>query len=519
MTKTFFYTTLFVVFALSVLVRLPNLNRPLFKHHEFATATTLVFNEIWQQRGFWAVKGAPCSTYEGEGNRFCENLGIFTTENGNSYYLSHAPLAFYFTYAIAQITGDLTVLKVQIFNLLLHLLTLFWVGKIIIFVLPTKRFALVAGLFLYGFAPILLWCHGNCYVHEAVVFPFYYAVLYAFLEILYGNKKLIWWFVLIINLWLGIYTDWLCAMQAAVLGVFALAYRGRAGLPLFGVCASGAFVVAFTVWQFGQLDTVAHFVAYFQQRAAQRAGIGNEAENLSFLQLLMGWTKHHFLGFGSIFIVIFGSFLFLKIKKIPLAQTSDAFRFILFATATTAFLYESLTLEFCATHDYSVMKSFFPLLLCAVFFMIQIPQKNLKIVLLFVITALNVAQYYYINRVGNYNQNGDRYDAMQRIGTEVRTHSRPKDLVLLSGFEMNAQLLYYAKHNLETISDSTEIPKILAKHKVKQAIWVQIVAQKVMRVDTVVSQSVSQFPPYHTSQNTFVRKATDRVLYRQKVRQ
>ena len=193
----FFYTTLFAVFVLTVLVRLPNLNRPLFKHHEFATATTLVFSEVWQQRGFFAAKGAPCSTYAGEGNRFCENLGIFTTKNGDSYYLSHAPFAFYCTHAIAQITGGLTVLKVQIFNLFLHLLTLFWVGKILVFLFPNRRFALLAGLFLYGFAPILLWCHGNCYVHEAVVFPFYYAVLYAFLQILYGNCKikLIVWIV------------------------------------------------------------------------------------------------------------------------------------------------------------------------------------------------------------------------------------------------------------------------------------------------------------------------------------
>ena len=177
---------------------------------------------------------------------------------------------------------------------------------------------------------------------------------------------------------------------------------------------------------------------------------------------------------------------FYKKIKTEIGSANEPLFFALVTTAITAFLYEILTLEFCATHDYSVMKSFFPLLLLAVFFIIKIPQKSIKIGLLTFITLLNIAQYYYINRIGAYNQNGDRYDAVQRIGTIIAAHSSPDDLVLLSGFEMNAQLLYYAKHNIETLNDSTEIVKILQKHERKTAIWVKVAEQKVVEIDTLI---------------------------------
>jgi hypothetical protein len=57
------FPLLFGIFLLSVVVRLPMLNRPLSKHHEFCTAISLRIMQIWYDNGIEKYGYNPVMTY------------------------------------------------------------------------------------------------------------------------------------------------------------------------------------------------------------------------------------------------------------------------------------------------------------------------------------------------------------------------------------------------------------------------------------------------------------------------
>jgi hypothetical protein len=95
---------LLVAFLLSVAVRLPQLGRPLSKHHEFCTAVTLRVLQVWWDNGIEKYRYNPVMTYNNEADKFINNFanatGKVVDEEGNFYYVSHPPFAYYFPYIV-----------------------------------------------------------------------------------------------------------------------------------------------------------------------------------------------------------------------------------------------------------------------------------------------------------------------------------------------------------------------------------------------------------------------------------
>jgi len=183
------YLLLFGIFLISVLIRLPHLDRPLSKHHEFCTAITLIPLQNWADNGAATYHYSPSVTYEGAANHHIENLTAYPVEaNGRFYYLSHPPFAYllpYFTFSVLGIYP--TPLALQIFNIFFHFISCLFIYKIVVLMRhyphplkgspPTlhdsradsplgaggERGALAAFL-IYLFAPAALWFHGNAYM-------------------------------------------------------------------------------------------------------------------------------------------------------------------------------------------------------------------------------------------------------------------------------------------------------------------------------------------------------------------
>jgi|GEM_PF-5248066 len=63
------HVILLILMIGSVLVRLPSLNRPISKHHEFNTAFFLIPMEMWQHDGILNHGMLPPYTYPGKANR------------------------------------------------------------------------------------------------------------------------------------------------------------------------------------------------------------------------------------------------------------------------------------------------------------------------------------------------------------------------------------------------------------------------------------------------------------------
>jgi hypothetical protein len=122
--KTFPF--LVVAFLLSVVLRLPQLGRPLSKHHEFCTAVSLRILQNWWDEGIEKYNYLPATNFAKDADKFINNFGNATGSVvdafGNYYYVSHPPLAYYVPYAffkIIDVRPD--VIPLQLFNMLLAL--------------------------------------------------------------------------------------------------------------------------------------------------------------------------------------------------------------------------------------------------------------------------------------------------------------------------------------------------------------------------------------------------------------
>jgi len=59
-----------LIFIFSIILRFPNLIKPLSSHHEWATAQVLIHHYIWKKESPFKYKFNPITTFPGESNRF-----------------------------------------------------------------------------------------------------------------------------------------------------------------------------------------------------------------------------------------------------------------------------------------------------------------------------------------------------------------------------------------------------------------------------------------------------------------
>ncbi len=132
----------FGLFVISVLVRLPTLNRPLSDHHEYNTAVILIGLESWQQAGGAAAfHFTPLLNYQDEGDRWYDSTLAY--KNGNTVYITFGPGWYVFPWAVMKLLNvGPSPLFLQILNLLLHLFSciiLFRIAEILFTINSSKE--------------------------------------------------------------------------------------------------------------------------------------------------------------------------------------------------------------------------------------------------------------------------------------------------------------------------------------------------------------------------------------------
>ena len=113
---------LLLLFGVSILVRLPYLNRPLGMHHEWLTAQTLVIHSVWYQRGIASCGFNPIVTFAlpADKNIFTP-MGKIASPSGDYYYTSQPPFGYILPYLVLTSLGIRPdVLPLEIFNLFVH---------------------------------------------------------------------------------------------------------------------------------------------------------------------------------------------------------------------------------------------------------------------------------------------------------------------------------------------------------------------------------------------------------------
>ena len=184
---------LITVFLISVVVRLPNINRPLSKHHEFVTAISLRIINIWEINGASKYNFNPVTNYPGAANKYIDNFATTTGKmvdaNGNYYYVSHPQFAYIFPYLVFKLLHvKATVLAIEVFNLAINFITALFIYLIIGILRSRKSFERIdwigiCGFMVYLFSAGVLWFQCNTYMSDMLVHLFFVAGTYYLLQL------------------------------------------------------------------------------------------------------------------------------------------------------------------------------------------------------------------------------------------------------------------------------------------------------------------------------------------------
>ncbi len=519
MNKLKTYLLLIAIFLISVLVRVPHLDRPLSKHHEFCTAIVLIPLQNWAENGASTYRYSPSITFEGTANQHIENLTAYPVEaEGRYYYLSHPPFAYLLPYFCFQILGVYpTPLALQIFNLLFHLLSCLLIYEIVRMITGKTsekiHFDSLTAFLIYLFAPATLWFHGNAYMSDMFISNIFilgiWLVLKAFLR---GEKTRMPDSSKVFDIlhvastatviFLMIYTEWLGNFFA--FGVFVLALikafskkekgRRRYYLAIAGACVCGVVGgLALIFWQYSSIAGFEVYWAYFSHRFGARSGAQFSDNGIfyflwKYTKMTLRIGRHYATGFLPVFLlgaVLWGA-LFSQTKKI-IQPANTAARYFWWLAGFPILMHHLVFVEFTLVHDFAVLKGGI-LLAVGIGLLVEKLAHHKSIAFksgAFVMVFLCIAQYYYINRPGKISQNGDLYNYMQTLGENIRNNTQADELIFLNGYKPDPQVMYYARRNMLRAADSTEVKTILEERGAVRGVLFTIKNYKIENIEKI----------------------------------
>lgn len=476
-------TTLIFLFMISVFVRKENMAEPLTRHHEWITAHTLITCDVWAQNGGpSAYHFSPVYTYPGKGNVNRKMLGGIVDEKGDVYYVSYPPFAFLFAYYATQIIGGPTIESIRTLNLALHFLCAIFIYLIAHALSPKeqKNALSIAGLFggfLYLFSAGNLWFHGNLYSADMLVQLFIISGIYfsiRFFKKEYKNERL-FLSVLFFLFFLATYTEWLGLFLAFTLGIaFMLTYFVKREIRFlkgfFVVAIASGLALVITIGQYSAIAGWEELKTVSIQKYKQRSG--HEAKELTpnsfnlendeafdFIIDKVDLNYKMAENFIGIFVLIFVALIFFR--KIRSNISNPTYHWLILLIVTGAVLmHYYLFFNFNALHDFSSLKTGFLLTLTLVVIVSLLEHgliMRFKILLAIVIIILGIDEG--IESVQCYKSTYPIADTewfRVRTGEAMQTYGHP-DKAIFMNISRNPELVYYAKHSVFPIQDSTTI--------------------------------------------------------------
>lgn len=497
MKRTVSISTIFIllaIFALSVLVRLPNLNRPLSKHHEFVTAVSLRVIDIWDKDGAAKYHFNPVMNYPGEANKHINNwastTGDMVDKEGNYYYVSHPPFAYIFPYAVFKLLHiKPSVLAIEIFHLVINFICALFIYLIVCLLGQQKPFSKtywsgVVGFSVYLFSAGVLWFQSNTYMSDMLVHLFFVLNVYTILKLLirkkfFSPKYLVYYAIF---LFLMIYTSWLGIFFAFSVFVYSFIKLRRETvfipLNLITLFVSAAAVGLF-VYQGSLINGFDNYLAQMLQRVGERGGLSGGASILmklkstffAFITLL----KNYATSYLPLFLLL-ASFVYLTLSKAKLriVFTKNGYRFLWLSTLPVILLH--LLLLNYSGHDFvSLYGSLFLSVLVAILYdklknAHTLNTLQLRSGIAFVLIS-SVAMYYLINRPGEFSLKGDQYAISKNLGEEIKNTSQDNEVVFAIGnVVLDPQLIFYAERNILKVKSKEEALVFLKERNINKGI-------------------------------------------------
>lgn len=465
---------LFFIFMLSVAVRWPLLNRPLSKHHEFCTATALRVISAMQENGMQQIRYKPATNFGRTQDKFINNYasasGKIRDAQGNYYYTSHPPFAYYLPYVVFKVLGiKADVIPLQILHLLINALSALFIFLIVATLFPkndTFHFSATMAFAIYLFNPATLWFQSNVYMSDMLVQLPFVAAIWVCVHILMKEHELIKpVFLLFLLCFTMVYTSWLGIFfcVAAVLLIF----RGKflLSLALLEVLITALILgLGIAFLQYAKIAGLNSLKEELAHRFSERSSFHGIVD---FLHMLFTIIKNYFYNYAVFYLMLFVGIFWAIWHKISL-KTGAVLKNIL-AISIIPILLLHLLLSNYSGHDFTVLYAAVPLSIFSAFLIEKIYltlQKKYLTLIVFGLLILNVVQFYYINRPGKIALNGERYDVFLEEGKIIRENATPDEVVFAKGFKPSPQTIWYAHKNIQNISDENEA--IIFLRSVKQ---------------------------------------------------
>lgn len=473
---------LFIVlftFMLSVLVRVPNLHRPVSKHHEFITALILINLESWRQAGGGEqFHFTPIMNFQNPGDKHQEKA-VYVDSAGNQLYLSLGPAWYmipYFVYELFHLPSEPVYLRILnlFFNLATLLLAFYFFRQLIPPGTPGRYLFVVAGCLLLQFIPGMLWFSGNGYVHTSIILPVVLAMLMVLLPMLQSPQKITALRLLALGLLiiLLVYMDWLPVFICfcTLLWILFRRRQDKQYLLLASVLIIATFTgIALVFEQFASYAGWPAVSRYWQLRFQERS-ITNGAT--PFWQM-GAWLLGHFItSYLPLILLTIASALLLKLKKVRFLLSEQEKHF-LYIYGAAVILYEVVLISWSSAHDFSLIP--IAILLAYIggrLFLTAVKGKTAYIIAgLFML--LSIAQYYYINRPGPTSRDGMAYNTFEVFGRELQRVPADHKIFMHLGDATYPMIEYYAGRNITGATNMENAKKMMQQWGITKAVWIE----------------------------------------------
>lgn len=473
---------LWILLALLIVLRLPFLNRPVSKHHEFNTAVILINAESWQQAGGGKqFCYTPLMNYQGNSNRVLEK-GWHIDSKGNHVYLSFGAGWYVLPYAVFKLMHiPFTPLSLQVLSIFIGFITAVLLYALLFKVVGRKDIAL-AGSASFVLLPAPLWYCGTAYVSTAIMLPLVIPILllwHAFEESVLNINVRSCFSLFVLGIMLC-YFEWLAVFLLGVLALWALvsAKRDRRYLWISAVATltvmSGVLLVlvqfaAYLGWQ-----QVLH---YWQARFSDRS---TDTSEYSAATLLLFVIKNIFTAYLPLVLLLFFVWKKNLLKKKPLN-----YKWPLWALAVII-PYNGIFFNWSAIHEFAWMAfGLFATIAISIYFLPSLPVITMKKLVAAAI-VISIIQYFVINLPGATNVKRDRYDEQKRLGEWIRNNV-DTTAAIFTNLDNDKIVEYYSKRTFNSAGSAAAAKTIANAYHTGSAVWLFIEKGKVKELIPIIS--------------------------------
>ena len=454
------WITIALLFALSIIIRLPQLNQPLHMGHQWSTAHVLVTLRIWADEGISRYNYNPVYTYNTPADKHLKSLtsGI-QNEQGDYFYVSYPPLTFLFPFVVFKaLRVEPGILPLQIFSLALH-----GISSLLVYVLISSLYGLRLrdGIFapalvacgVYLFMPLALWYHMNVYFADMLVQPLWLASTCLAYQLFERNRLRSSYHLVCyggVN-FLSIYTEWLAVFAAFVLILIAgWRYRHNKSYSkvIITIATSTLLALGLILLQYSSIAGLDSFLLASIERFFSRSGLNDGGFLLSRLLSYALIGQNYWVRYFPIFLllVFFLLTLLATHKRGTIFSRFGTHRFMLVILTVPILLHHIIFFEFTLIHEFSEIKSgvLFSYLTAALFhhsrFTILPEARRYFYSLSFIVTAIIFALCMYV-----YKQQAQMDDTWlhAETGLMIKKTAMPDETIYLTGGSTRSKLIDY----------------------------------------------------------------------------